>query len=70
MRVLFGISNDATIAGIAKYYEEKYNEIKSMFSNYLIESTFANTTLTPTTIPIAYFTRPIFRQGYRQRLFY
>ncbi len=26
MRVLFGISNDATIAGIAKYYEEKYNE--------------------------------------------
>lgn len=26
MRVLFGISNDATIAGIARYYEEKYNE--------------------------------------------
>ena len=26
MKVLFGISNDATIAGIAKYYEEKYNE--------------------------------------------
>lgn len=26
MRVLFGISNDATIAGIAKYYEDNYNE--------------------------------------------
>ena len=41
MKVLFGISNDATIAGIAKYYEEKYNE-KIEYEVALYFSDFSN----------------------------
>ena len=41
MKVLFGISNDATIAGIAKYYEEKKKE-KIEYEVALYFSDFSN----------------------------